>query len=94
MLAPYFACQTPLVMFLKEQVYRDNDKNWKLWVTSVIMVSPCMLVYIFVLDIIFIVNQALLFPIISMIKAITCEKLDLTCLNSLLDKSYEILFNM
>lgn len=24
MLAPFFACQTPFVMFLKEQVYRDQ----------------------------------------------------------------------
>ena len=59
-----------------------------------IMVSPLMLVYMFLLDIIFCINQALLFPIICILKFVTFGLLDLSCLNRALDKSYEFLFEM
>jgi len=94
MLAPLFACQTPLLMFLKEQVYRDRQRSLKLRAMSVIMVSPLMLVYTFVLDVVFIFNQALLFPLICLLKVLTCGCLDLSCLSEGLDKSYEYFFKM
>lgn len=64
MLAPFFACQTPFLMFLKEKMYRDRAERLKLKLTGYTMVSPLMLIYLFILDVIFVVNQALLFPII------------------------------
>ena len=64
LLAPFFACQTPFLMFLKEQVYRDKQNRLKLRLTGEVMVSPFMLVYMFALDVIFVINQALLFPLI------------------------------
>ena len=59
-----------------------------------IMVQPLMLVYLFCLDIIFIVNQAVLFPLIQILKFITCGIVDLSILNRGLDKSYEYFFEM
>lgn len=56
MIAPFFACQTPFLMFLKEQVYRDKDDRCKLRLLGYIMVSPAMLVYLFLMDIIFLLN--------------------------------------
>lgn len=56
LLAPFFACQTPFLMFLKEQVYRDKKNRLKLRTMGHIMVSPLMLAYMFILDVIFVVN--------------------------------------
>ena len=79
---------------MKEQVYRDKQRSLKLRAMSVIMVSPFMLVYTFILDVIFIINQAILFPIICLLKMLTCGLVDLSCLNDALDKSYEYFFKM
>ena len=81
-------------MFLKEKVYRDVDDRFKLRLMGSIMVSPFMLVYMFMLDIIFVINQALFFPIIILLKFLTFGFLDLSCLNLALEKSYEYLFEM
>ena len=64
MLAPFFACQTPLIMFLKDRIQREKGQNYRLNLMGQIMVSPFMLVYMFILDLIFIFNQAILLPII------------------------------
>lgn len=53
-----------------------------------------MLIYLFCLDLIFIINQAFLYPIIQVLKFLTCGLLDLSCLNRALEKSYEIFFEM
>jgi len=58
------------------------------------MVNPLMLIYLFCLDLIFIINQALLYPIIQILKAMTCGIVDLSCLNRGLEKSYEFFFEM
>lgn len=81
-------------MFLKEKVYRDINNRFKLKFMGFMMVSPLMLIYMFVLDIIFVINQALLFPIICVLRFITCGLIDLSCLNRALEKSYEFLFEM
>jgi hypothetical protein len=94
MLAPFFACQTPFLMFLKEKVYRDLNNRFKLKFMGFVMVSPIMLVYMFILDIMFVINQALLFPLICLLKFLTCGIIDLSCFNRALDKSYEFLFEM
>lgn len=56
LLAPFFACQTPYLMFLKEKVYRDKDDKLKLRSMGQVMVSPFMLIYMFILDVIFVIN--------------------------------------
>ena len=56
MVAPFFACQTPFLMFLKEKVYRDQHERFKLRAMGWIMVAPAMLAYMFVLDVIFVIN--------------------------------------
>lgn len=94
MLAPFFACQTPFLMFLKEQVYRDKDDRFKLKFLSEVMVSPFMLVYMFLMDIVFLVNQAILVPIIQVLRLLTCNLINLSCLTQTIDNSYEILFEM
>jgi hypothetical protein len=43
-------------MFLKEKVYRDKEDKLKLTLMSAVMVSPLMLIYMFVLDVIFVIN--------------------------------------
>lgn len=58
------------------------------------MISPFMLVYLFLLDIIFVVNQALFYPVIILLKIMTCGLIDLSCLSKALEKSYEYLFSM
>lgn len=88
MLAPFFACQTPLLMFLKEQVYRDSKNRLKLRLIGGLMISPLMLVYMFLLDVIFMLNQAVLYPLIQILKFVTCKIVDLSCLNRALDNSY------
>ena len=94
LLAPFFACQTPFLMFLKEKVYRDKDDKLKLRLMGQIMVSPFMLIYMFVLDVIFVINQAVFYPIIALLKVLTFGFLDLTCLSKTLEKSYEFFFEM
>ena len=94
MVAPFFACQTPFLMFLKEKVYRDVNRRLKLRSMGWVMVAPVMLAYMFILDIIFVINQAILFPIIVCLKVITFGFLDLSCLNRALEMTYEFLFEM
>ena len=81
-------------MFLKEQVYRDKLDRFKLKAMGYIMVGPLMLIYLFILDIIFVINQSLLYPLIIVLKTLTCGLIDLTCLYRAFDKSYEYLFEM
>ena len=81
-------------MFLKEKVYRDKDDKLKLKLMGQIMVSPFMLIYMFVLDVIFVINQAVFYPIIALLKVLTFGFLDLTCLSKTLEKSYEFFFEM
>ena len=90
--APFFACQTPLIMFLKERILRE--KSVRLNLMGQIMVSPFMILYMFVLDIIFIINSAVIEPIIYVIKVITFGRVDITCLNKLVERSYEFFFGM
>lgn len=81
-------------MFLKEKVYRDKKNRLKLRLTGEIMVSPFMLMYMFTLDVIFVINQAFLLPLIQILRFLTCGLIDLACLNRALEKSYEHLFEM
>lgn len=81
-------------MFLKEKVYRDRKDKFKLKAMGQVMVSPFMLIYMFLLDMIFVINQAIIFPIIGLLKVITFGLLDLTCLTKGLDRSYEFFFEM
>lgn len=59
-----------------------------------VMINPLMLIYLFCLDVIFIINQAFFYPLIQLMKLLTCGLVDLSCLNRALDKSYEYLFEM
>ena len=59
-----------------------------------ITVSPLMIVFMFVMDVVFLLNQAFLYPIIATLNVLTFEKLGLGRLLELIDKSYEILFDM
>lgn len=56
MLAPFYACQTPFLMFLKEMVYRDPDNKFRLKFFGAVMVSPFMLVYMLLMDLVFLIN--------------------------------------
>lgn len=58
------------------------------------MVAPIMLAYMFILDVIFVINQAILFPIIIVLKILTLGFIDLSCLSRALEKTYEFLFEM
>lgn len=58
------------------------------------MVSPFMLAYLFILDLIFVFNQGVMHPIIQLLKIMTLGCIDLTCLSQGLEKSYEVLFDM
>lgn len=94
LLAPFFACQNPFLMFLREKVYRDHKDNCKLRFLSQIMVGPLMLIYLFIMDVVFLINQAILTPIIQILKLLTCYKIDFTCLTKKIDRSYELMFEM
>ena len=59
-----------------------------------IMVNPVMLIYTFFLDIVFVVNQAILQPVIWVLYFVTFGMINLKCLSNALDKSYEVLFEM
>lgn len=58
------------------------------------MVSPPMLIYLFIMDIVFLLNQAILTPIIFVLRILTCNLINLSCLTRMLDSSYEIMFEM
>ena len=58
------------------------------------MLSPLMLIYMFTMDLVFLVLQAAIFPILSLLKLITCGYIDLTFIIDQLDSVYEIMFEM
>ena len=58
------------------------------------MMNPTMLIYMFLLDVTFIFNQAILFPFFKLLKFITFGIVDFSCLTRALDKSYEVMFDM
>jgi len=81
-------------MFMREKLYRDQQNRFKLRFLSNIMVSPVMLVYLTILDLVFLINQALLVPILVLLRTLTCGLLNFTCLSNIIDSSYEVLFEM
>ena len=58
------------------------------------MICPLMLYYMFMMDLMFVLNQAILVPIVFIFKIFTFYKLDLSCINKTIDSSYELLFEM
>lgn len=55
MVAPFLACQIPFLNFLKELIYRDLQERSKLLFLGRIMLTPFMIVYMFLMDIVFLV---------------------------------------
>ena len=49
------------------------------------MMSPLMLVYSFILDVIFVINKAFIEPTINIIKFVTNDKIDLTIITNKID---------
>ena len=98
MIAPLFACQIPFITFLKDRVTKAIGKNMsincKLQTMSYIMITPLMIVYMTLMDLLFMVNQAFLVPIVDLLKFISRGTLDLTCITSTIDGSYEVFFEM
>lgn len=58
------------------------------------MVGPFMLVYLLIMDLVFLLNQAILYPIIIVLRLLTCGLLNFTCLTNMIDNSYEVMFEM
>ena len=58
------------------------------------MVSPFMLVYLLIMDLVFLLNSAFLAPAVSILECLLCKKVRLSCLSDAIDASYETLFEM
>lgn len=56
MLAPLFACQAPFLTFMREQINRDQQRRLKLRLLGFIMVTPLMLVYLTIMDLLYLFN--------------------------------------
>ena len=72
MTAPFIISQTPFLTFLRDLINRDKNNRFKLRFLSVIVVSPLMIVFMFVMDIVFLLNQAFLYPIFATLDTLTC----------------------
>ena len=94
MIAPFLSCQIPFLIFLKELIYRDKTGKIKLLWLGRLMLSPLMLIYMFLMDLVFLFIQAFIFPILLIVKFLTFGKLDCTQMIEKLDKVYEIMFEM
>lgn len=94
MLAPFFACQVPFLVFLKELIYRDQKSTNKLIVLGIVMLSPLMLIYMVVMDFVFLILQAIFSPAVEIVKLVSFGWIDLSGILNRLDRIYEIMFCM
>jgi len=58
------------------------------------VLCPIFVVYLIMMDALFLINTAILIPLVYLLKAITCGKVDWMPLTTIVDSLYSLLFDM
>ena len=94
---PFLISYVPFMIFLKERVTKvifKDEITCRLRFLAGASLSPLILVYLMLMDIVFLFNETVLVPIVFLLRILTCTLVDLRCLNEKIDSSYELLFEM
>lgn len=57
-------------------------------------ITPLILVQLMFMDLVFLFNETVLVLIIFLLRMLTCNKVDLSCLTEGIKSSYEVIFEM
>jgi len=97
MLAPYLISYVPLINF-QIQNFESQDNSIQSQslrkYQAIIILTPLVLVYLFSMDVFFILASVGVSTIIFILKLLTCNKIPCLDVNSKMDKIYGWLFNM
>ena len=94
---PFLISYVPFMIFLKERVTKvifKDEITCRLRFLAGASLSPLILVYLMLMDLVFLFNETILVPITLILRLLTCNLLDLRCLTEKIEQSYELLFEM
>jgi len=93
MLSPFYVCYVPLVTFQKKRSQLQEDTKF-LKVLNVLSMTPLIVVYLLLMDLVYIVTSVIITPFAMLLKLISCGCIDITNVEEKLDGLYNILFGM
>lgn len=93
MLSPFYVCYVPLVTFQKNRGKLQKETQF-LKFLNVLSLTPFIVSYLLLMDIIYILVSVVITPLAFLLKALSCGFIDLTNVEEKLDVLYEILFGM
>ena len=93
MLSPFYVCYVPLVTFQKNRGKLQKETRF-LKVLNIVSLTPLIVAYLLVMDIIYILVSVVITPSAMLIKLLSCGLIDVTNIEEKLDVLYEILFGM
>jgi len=79
MISPFFVCSIPYLDYQLEMNSKLNStqltfsRKIKIWM----IMTPLIIPYLIVLDLIYLINSMLIFPLIFIISKVTCSKIDI-----------------
>ena len=93
MLSPFYVCYVPLVTFQKNRGKLQKETRF-LKMLNIVSLTPLIVAYLLLMDIIYILVSVVVTPSAMLIKALSCGLIDVTNVEDKLDVLYEILFGM
>lgn len=93
MLSPFYVCYVPLVTFQKNRSKLQEETKF-LKFLNIASLTPFIVVYLLIMDIIYIIVSVVITPTAMIIKLLSCGLIDVTNVEEKLDVLYEVLFGM
>jgi hypothetical protein len=98
--SPFFICYAPLINYWVQKgsfgIYESsaNRISFKNKALGFMVLTPIFVIYLVVLDLLFMINTAVLRPLVYLLKLLTFNKLDLTRLTLFVNDMYSLFFDM
>ena len=97
MLSPFFVCYVPLLTFQKKKL-NNKELDWMDAIITAAFLTPLVLIYLNIMDVVYIFTSVVLVPIAVMIQWLTCGMLSERNMahyfEEKLDSIYEVAFGM
>ena len=97
MVWPFFVCYVPFISYQLAKIRKEETKKEQSKVKSFVMflaITPLLLVYLFLVDVVFLLLSAVVTPVLSLISVLTCQTWMLIKLEECIDFIYVKLFGM
>ena len=91
-IGPYYICYIPLLRYQRRNMTRNPTFAQRM--TLYLAFTPLVLIYLFMLDLLYLVNAVVLSPFVLVFNIITCCKFTKWNIESKIDASLGYLFNL